>query len=285
MSGLSVPIRSKSHRKSPTIFTYGVLGVATLFSLTPILWGLSTSLKPEAWVVRYPPHWLPPVWTFENYVKVLQSNMPRYMFNSIWVGAATVCITLAVSVHAAYAAARFRFTGRNTLLFLILSTAMIPGISVLIPLYLIATQVGLYNTFTIMIVVYSAWQTPTLVWILKSFFETVPQELEEAALIDGCGRVRTFYQLVLPVSQPGIAAAALLAFVYVWNDFLIAFSFVTKEEMRLISVGLYQYITQYGIAWGELMAAVVLALLPIVILFLVMQTRFIQGLTAGAVKG
>lgn len=211
--------------------------------------------------------------------------MPRYFLNSLLVSFSAVGLTLVVAAHAGYAAARFRFRGKQSIIFVILMTSMIPGICVLVPLYVIAIQLGLHNTFTVMIAIYAAWQTPTVIWILKGFFETIPREIEEAAKIDGCSAIRTFYHLMIPVAQPGLAAAALIAFVYVWNDFLIASTFTTKEEMRLISVGLYNYMSQYGIVWGELTAAVMVALLPVVIMFAALQTRFIQGLAAGASKG
>lgn len=124
-----------------------------------------------------------------------------------------------------------------------------------------------------------------LTWILKGFFESVPQAIEEAALIDGCSKLRTFYTIVLPMSQPGIVSSALLTAVYVWNDFLVSFTFVTKEGLRTVSVGLYSYITQYGVQWGELLSAVMITIIPIIILFVCLQRKFVDGMAAGAVKG
>jgi multiple sugar transport system permease protein len=266
--------------------TYAILIGAGFFALFPILWGLSTSFKPESMVITSPPQWIPAQFTLDNYIQVLfHSKMPHYLLNSVIVSVCSVLLTLLISAHAGYAAARFRFKFRNSLLFFILMTGMIPGICVLVPLYFIAIMLKIYNTFTVMILIYTAWQIPTIVWILKGFFETIPRDIDEAALIDGCSRIRIFYQLMLPIAQPGLAASALLAFVYVWNDFLIAFTFTTKDELRLISVGLFNYLSQYGIIWGQLMAAVMLVLLPMIIVFSILQTRFIQGLSAGASKG
>lgn len=257
-----------------------------VFSLTPILWALSTAFKPASQVLSSPPHWIPRIVTLANFRAVLfQSSMPRYFLNSIVVASITVVVTVGIAAHAGYAAARFRFLGRQGLMFFVLATAMIPGIATLVPLYILATKLGLFNTFTAMIIVYTAWQIPTVVWMLKGFFETIPGDLEEAALIDGCSRLRAFYQVVLPISQPGLASAALLSFVYVWNDFLIAFTFVTKNNLKLVPVGLYNYLSQYGIQWGQLMAAVILALIPVIVLFAGLQTRFIEGMTAGGTKG
>jgi multiple sugar transport system permease protein len=277
-----------STRKSNwiTFLTYFVLILAGIFALFPIVWALSTSFKPESMVITSPPQWIPAKFTLENYEQVLfHSKIPLYLLNSIIVSLCSVVFTLVVAAHAGYAAARFHFKFRNSLLFFILMTGMIPGICVLVPLYFISMFLKIYNTFEVMILIYTAWQVPTIIWVLKGFFETIPRDIDDAALIDGCSPLRIFYQLMLPIAQPGLAASALLAFVYVWNDFLIAFTFTTKDNLRLVSVGLYNYLSQYGIVWGQLMAAVMLVLVPMIILFAILQTRFIQGLSAGASKG
>lgn len=272
--------------KGPRVLVYVVLTVCSAFALIPVLWALSTSLKPEAMIVQYPPQWVPNKLTFDNYFNVLfKSNFLMYFKNSIVVSAISVFVALFVAAHAAYAASRFAFKGKNALLFTILMTSMIPGIAVLIPLYLTSVQVGLYDSFTVMILIYTAWRTPLLVWVLKGFFDTIPREIDEAAKVDGCSRLRTFYQIILPISQAGLSASAILSAVFVWNDFLVAFSFTTQEELRLLSVGLYNYITQYGIQWGQLTAAVIISVIPVVVLFIALQKRFVEGLSAGAVKG
>jgi ABC-type glycerol-3-phosphate transport system permease component len=136
-----------------------------------------------------------------------------------------------------------------------------------------------------MIIVYAAWNVPMLVWLLKGFFESIPPELEEAALVDGCGRLRAFYLIVLPMSRPGLLAGSIMAVMFVWNDFLIGFTLAISEQKRLLPVGLFTYISNYGVEWGQLMAASVIALLPIIIAFFVLQRFLVQGLMSGAVKG
>lgn len=255
-------------------------------AITPVLWGLSTSLKEKGDVVSYPPRWIPNPITFRNFSIVLkETTMPRYFFNSLVVSFITVVITLLIAAHAGYALARFGFPRKELLAFGILATSMIPGISILVPLYYLAAKAKVYDTYGILILVFTAWQMPTVMWLLKGFFEGIPKEIEEAALIDGCTPWNTFYRIVLPLAKPGLAAAGLLTFIYVWNDFLIAFTLTVSGSRRLLAVGLYQYISQYGIEWGELMASVMMALLPIIILFLLLQRAFISGLTAGATKG
>lgn len=272
-------------RKLVDTFTYIALIFAALFALLPLLWGLSTSLKPESLVISATPQWLPTQFTLDNYTLVFQSNIPRALLNSVFVSFVAVGLTLLVAVPAGYVTARYQFKARNTLMFYILATSMIPGIAVLVPLYVIAIRLGLHNTYTSMILIYSAWQAPSVVWITKGFFETIPREIEDAARVDGCSSFRILWQIMLPIVQPGLAAAAMISFVYIWNDFLIAATFITDQNLRLINVGLYQYLSQYGIVWGQLMAAVAITLLPVVMMFVLLERRFIEGLTLGATKG
>lgn len=269
-----------------SISIHAILAGASLFAVAPLLWALVTSLKTQDVIVTYPPAWLPNPVTLENYALVVNgSNMPRYFFNSLIVAGATIVISLVIAAHGGYAAARFTFPGKNVLLFIILATVMIPGIAVLVPLYLTASYIGLHDTYWVLILIYSAWQIPTVLWLMRGFFESVPSELDEAALIDGCTPLQAFYRVVLPLTQPGLAAAAILVFVNVWNEFLIALALTASDHMRLVTTGLYYYVTAFGVEWGKLMAAVVLAIVPGIVLFVPLQRRFVQGLIAGASKG
>lgn len=260
--------------------------LACAFAAGPVIWGLLTSLKPAAQVVAFPPQVLPDPPTLANFLAVWQeSNFPVFFRNSLVVTAASVVAALLLSVHAAYGLARFDFRLKTWLMLGILATSMIPGIAILVPLYNLSVKTGLYNTLPGMIIVYTAWNVPLLVWLLKGFFESVPAELEEAALMDGCGRYRMFYLIVLPIARPGLLAGAIMAMMAVWNDFLIGFTLAVSEQKRLLPYGLYAYISNIGVDWGQLMAATVLALLPVVFAFLLMQKWLVQGLMAGAVKG
>jgi ABC-type glycerol-3-phosphate transport system permease component len=260
--------------------------MACVFAISPLLWGLSTSLKPLAQIFLYPPRILPWPVSLENFVKVwTESYFPIYFRNSLLVNAVSVVVSLTLAVHAAYGLARFSFRGKTALLLALLATSMIPGIAILVPLYNLSVQTGLYNSFTGLIIVYSAWNIPMLVWLLKGFFETIPIELEEAAMVDGCSRTHAFYLVVLPLVAPGLLAGAIMTMMFVWNDFLIGFTLTISESRRLLPVGLFAYISNVGIDWGQLTAASMIALLPMVFAFLVMQKWLVQGLTAGAVKG
>jgi ABC-type glycerol-3-phosphate transport system permease component len=269
-----------------SIGIYGTLMLTCAFTIFPILWGIATAFKDQGSIVSYPPMWLPHPVVANNYQMVLYgSNMPRYFLNSLVVAFATVVFTLVVASHGGYAAARFKFPLKNLLLFVILATIMIPGIAVLVPLYMIASRVGLHDTYWCLIIIYSAWQVPTVLWLMRGFFESIPKELEEAALIDGCGHLQAFYRVIAPLTRPGLAAAAVVVFVFVWNEFIIALTMTASDNMRLISVGLYYYVSAFGVEWGKLMAAVSVALIPAVALFIILQRQFIQGLTSGATKG
>jgi multiple sugar transport system permease protein len=265
---------------------YGGLGAASLFAIFPLLWGLSTSFKPESTVLSTPVRWIPEHFTLENYRAVLfDSQIPLNLLNSVIVSVVTVAVTLLIAVPAAYSAARFSFRGKPALLFFILMTSMVPGIAVLVPLYYLAVKLGVYDTYFVMIVIYAAWQVPTIIWILRGFFESIPSDIEEAGRVDGTTTFGAFMRLILPLAKPGLGAAAIITFVYVWNDYLIASTFVSDPDLRLISVGLYTYLTQYGTVWGQLTAALMVTLLPMIIAFVLFERRLVAGLSAGASKG
>jgi multiple sugar transport system permease protein len=273
----------RARRRDVTLIALTVLACA--FAAGPIVWGTLTSLKLPTQVVTYPPELLPTPPTLVNFLAVWnESNFPVFFRNSIVVTLAAVALSLVLAVHAAYGLARFNFRGKTLLMLGILATSMIPGIAILVPLYNLSVQVKLYNTLTGMILIYTAWNVPLVIWLLKGFFEKVPRELEEAAQMDGCGRYRVFYLIVLPLARPGMLAASIMAMMAVWNDFLIGFTLAVSEQKRLLPFGLYTYISNVGVDWGQLMAATVLALVPVLIAFLIMQKWLVQGLMAGAVK-
>jgi len=274
------------YQKKFNFITYIFLSFASLFAIFPILWALGTSLKPESLVLTSPVNWVPERITLENYYRVLfKSNIPRALLNSFFVTLSAVVLMLIVAILAGYVFSRFSLKGKKIILFYILMTSMIPGISVLLPLFYIASNLGLTNNFGTMIYIFAGAQTPIAVWIIKGFFDSIPIEIEEAAKVDGCSSFRILWQVMLPIIQPGVAAAAIISFVTIWNDYIISATFITIPEMRLINVSLYQYLSFYGIVWGQLMAAVIVALSPIVIIFVALESRFIEGLSAGSIKG
>lgn len=265
---------------------YAFLLLACAFVLVPLAWGLSTSFKAPQDVFASPPQWIPATIELGNYSRGLFApRFMRYILNSALVVAGALVLSVALAVHAAYAVSRFQFRFKEALLFVIWSTVMIPGVSIIVPLYLMAVDIGIYDTLFVVVVAYSAWLVPTLIWLLRGFIDTIPTELEESAFVDGCGRLKTFYVVVLPLLRPGLAAAGVLVFVTIWNDFLLAFALTLRDENRLLQVGLYSFVTELGIEWGPLMAATIGSTIPVIVAFALLQRSFIQGLTGGAVKG
>lgn len=286
MSDVKHKTSVRGREKVGNVVTYLVLFLFIALMIIPIFWGFLTSWKGTAEISRFPPTIFPEIIDIGNFYKVLfMSNFSTYFMNSVIVTVTCVVISTVIAGHAAYALARFRIKHREKIMFAILMTSMVPAVALLIPLYIMSVKAGLYNTRIMLVLVYTAWRTPMLTWILKGFFESAPVAIEEAAMIDGCSRLKTFYKVVVPISQPGIVSSALLTAVYVWNDFLVSFTFVTDEKLRTVSVGLYSYITQYGVQWGELMAAVMVTIIPIIIMFVCLQSKFVDGMAAGAVKG
>ncbi len=279
----------RPRRLSRTLTSLGIYVVLVpmcLYALLPIYWAVNTSLKPESGIMSSPPQWLPNPVSLEHYADVLtRSKLPRNYVNSIFLAIATILIVLTLAAHAGYAVARFEFRAKNILMFVLLATAMIPGIVTLIPQYMLAVRVGIYDSFLGLILVFSAWQIPTVVWLLRAFFENIPRDLDEAALLDGCSRLGAFYRVVLPLSQPGLAAAAIMVFVWVWNEFLISLNLTASDLIRPLTVGLFFFIGESGILWGNMAAAACIALMPAITVFILLQRRFIEGLVAGATKG
>jgi len=265
---------------------YALLILASGFALAPLLWGLSTSFKAPAEILALPPRWLPDALHWENYrASLMRPRFAQYFANSLSVVALALVLSLAAATHAAYALARRDFRGKEVFAFVLWGTVMIPSVAIIVPLYLIAVDVGLYDTHFGLALVFAALLTPTLIWLLRGFVEAVPIELEEAARVDGCSPLKTFYIIVVPLLRPGIGAAAILVFVTIWNDFLVSYSLTLKDSNRLVQVGLYAFVTELGIEHGPLMAGAIGATLPILIAFALLQRHFIRGFTGGAVKG
>lgn len=272
--------------RSHAVVRWGLLLLAALCALVPVYWTLNTSLKLEENVASFPPKWLPDPLTTGNYESLLNgSSIPQNYLNSIILAGASILLTLILGAHAGYAAARFNFRGKGGVMFLLLMTVMIPGIVTLIPQYFLAVQLGLYDTTLALVLIYTAWQLPTVVWIMKGFFEGIPAELEDSARVDGCTSLGAFYRVVVPLSWPGLAAAAIVVFVWVWNEFIIAVNLTASDSTQPLTVGLYFFVGETGIEWGRMTAAAICALLPVILAFLLLQRRFVEGLTAGALKG
>jgi ABC-type glycerol-3-phosphate transport system permease component len=262
-----------------------ILIAGILLYLSNSLWALSTSFKPQSEILTDPPSLLPHHLSLESYATVLRGQFARWFLNSLLVGVGTVVLVLAISIPAAYGATRFKFRGQTALLFCILAGTAVGQVATVVPFYFVASKLGLVDTYVVLILVYSVWMTPLAVWLLRGYFKSIPTDLDEAAMLDGCSRFGAMTRVILPLTRPGLASAALIIFVYSWNEFILASTLTSSDQMRTAPVGIHLFLATYGVDWGSISAASILSLLPILALFLLLQKQFIAGLTGGAVTG
>jgi multiple sugar transport system permease protein len=255
------------------------------YCLAPFLWQVVTSLKPAAELVALPPL-LPARPTLEHYAAIFTGHpAARLILNSTVVALGTTLLALALGALAAYAAAVLRMRGRGAILGVVLAISMFPPIATVSPLFLLLNALGLRDTLAALILTYSTFSLPLAVWLLASFFDALPRELYVAARVDGCTSFGALWRVVLPLAAPGILAAALLVFIFAWNEFLFALAFTATEASRTLPVGIALFPGLHEVPYGEIAAASVVATLPVVVLAFVFQRRIVEGLTAGAVKG
>jgi multiple sugar transport system permease protein len=264
---------------------YAILLLASAVVLIPTLWMVSTAFKSNEEVMISPPVWIPNNPTIESFIRIWRDYpFADYFLNSVYIVVASTIISLVFSALAGYGASRFKFPGKGAFLTFLLVTQMFPSIMLLIPFYKVLKTFGLIDTHEGLIVVYISFAIPFCTWMMLGFFQGIPKELDEAAMIDGCSQIRTFFQIILPLSLPGLAATAIYSFLMGWNEYMFAFVLMTTESMKTLPVGIGQLNGYYKIAWNDMMAASIISSLPLIILFLFMQKYFISSLTAGAVK-
>ena len=264
------------------------LAALTLFAMLPFVWVFLASFKTRAELYATPIVYLPAALSVANYVEAWTSKLTpfsRFFANSLWVSSVTMVATTLVSILAGYALARFRFAGRQTFLLIFLATQMFPAVLLIAPLLSQWYALGLIDTYQALIYSNFSFTVPFTVWMLVGYFESIPVELEESAMLDGCNRFGALCRVVLPLAAPGVAATAIFAFVASWSELLFAITFTSQTEMRTLSAGLLFMVGQYEIQWGQLSAGVIISTVPVAILFTYLQRHLIQGLSAGAVKG
>ncbi len=259
--------------------------LVALVILLPFFWMVSVSLKPPTEAFAIPARLWPENPTLENYVTAFRPEFRTYFVNSIIVSLSTVVITVTLALFAAYAFTRAQFRVLSLIMTLVIVTQMFPASAIIIPIYKMMKAADLLNTYASLIIAYVTVTLPVAIWMLRGFMANLPVTLEEAAAIDGAGPLRTFFEIVVPLCRPGIMATTVFVLIVTWQEFLFALSFTSTKEMRTLPVGVNDFIGQYGIRYGELMASSVLISLPVIIIFFVLQRQFVAGLTAGAVKG
>lgn len=261
-----------------------------LYTLLPMAWMLLTSLKTGFAAMQFPPQWWPAEPTLYSYFKLLDpensvgQDFLHYFWNSIFVSTMTTILAIVVAVPAAYAFSRFRFPGRTFLFFSVLLRNMFPAVIFLVPLFILMRWLGLVNTHGSLILTYLTFGLPLAIWLLKGFYDNIPIQLEQAARIDGATRFKAFLLVVMPLSAPGIIATAIYSFILAWNEYIYAYTFLTRNDQLTLPVGLQRFFSENTTDWPGLMAASFMMSVPVVVLFLVLQRYFVRALTEGAVK-
>ncbi|MEO7913650.1 MAG: carbohydrate ABC transporter permease [Roseiflexaceae bacterium] len=267
------------------ITRYLLLVFGALVLLLPFLYMVSTSFKPHAFVLELPPRFIPSEPTIENYTRALTTNhFGQYFLNSALVSVSSTAITVVLSAMLAYAFARWEFPGRDLLFYAMLGTMMVPALTLIIPQFVLAKQLHLLNSRWGLVVVYSAG-TAFNMFLLRGFFEEIPQDLLDSALIDGAGPFATFWRIALPLARPALAATAIFSFLGAWDEFTWALTAINDEKLYTLPIGLRLFQQQHGTEWGLVFAASVIAVLPTILVFVIFQRHFIKGVMSGAVKG
>lgn len=268
-----------------TVILIAISGLLLLVWTFPVLWGVVTSLKTERDVLSYPPTVIfEPTW--QNYLDALigRDSIVPNLWSSLIIATATTALTIGLAVPAAYAFARLRLRAKKPLGFYTLATQMVPPVGLVIPYFLILNHIGWLDTYQGMIIVYLTFSLPFAIWLMVSYMEDIPLEMEEAALLDRASRFQAFWHIILPQVRGGIAVTVIFIFLNAWNEFLFAVQ-LSGNAVRPVTVAMYNFISVEQTMWAKLSAAAMIAMLPVIILGLAGQKHIVKGLTVGAIKG
>src|SRR5829696_5159117 len=282
----SARARSRSSELGWALLRWATVGLALAVTIVPFFWLVTTSFKRQVDYLAYPPVIFPPAWTLEGYrVLFQQQNLGHFFANSVIITLASTALAVFLGALAAYslARARFPFKLNGILAFWMLLTRMYPAIATAIPYFLIMRDLRLLDTRPALILTYTAFNLPFVIWLLIGFYEELPAELERAAMIDGCNAWQRFWKIVLPLSAPALVATAILSAVLAWNEFLFAVM-LTRVEAKTLPVVMSGFITDKGMQWDQMTALGVITILPVLIFALAVQRYLVRGLTLGAVK-
>ena len=276
-------------RRGPRIartIRIALLVVVTGLLLFPFYWTLLTSLQPRGAIYKTHPSLLPEAFRWQSYLEIFQLRpFEVWLQNSFVIAAGTTALSMVLAIPAAYSLARFAYRGKRSLGMIVLVTQMLPASLIVVPMYLAFLRYGLLESKLGVILAHASMTLPYTIWMLRGFFETVPMEILEAAMVDGCSRIRAMLRISLPLAVPGIVGAGLYVFETSWNEYLFARTFISRGENMLVSVGISTFIGEYTVFWHQIMAAAVISAVPAFLIFFVFQRFLVQGLSSGAVKG
>lgn len=279
--------KAKSHGrvKRFPVFSLIIVILGSIGVLVPVYWMIITAFKPSTELFSIPPTLWPKDFTLQGFKNVIQLyDFPRYFLNSMIVVCGSTILTLLVSTLAGYGASRYNFKGKGAFLGFVLVTQMFPSVIMLIPYFRILRMYHLINTYMGLIIVYISFQTPLCTWLMYSYFKTIPKELDQAAAIDGLSHWGIFWRIDLPLSIPGLASTAIYSFINSWNEFQFAMTLTTSEKMKTVAVGIGEMLDDTNVFYSDMMAACILASIPLMIFFFFGQNLFFAGMTAGSVK-
>ncbi len=277
-------MRRAVRKKLNSALVYTILIFLSCVIAFPFIWLVITAFKTYPDIYAYPIRYLPQEITLEHFEKISSMNFLSYFKNSMIVGFGTMILSVLIALFPAYAFSRYRFRGKGVLLTTVLLLQMFPQVVFLVPMFKFLSSIGWLDSYWGIIFSYLPFTTPISIVFLRSFFISVPKSLEEAAMIDGCGRMKAFWKVIFPVTLPGISAVGVYAFLFSWSELLYSMSILVGKERQTIPVFLSLFIGQYQTRWGPLFAGSILSTLPPLIIFMVLQRYFISGLVSGAVK-
>ncbi|MBK5261976.1 MAG: carbohydrate ABC transporter permease [Peptostreptococcaceae bacterium] len=260
--------------------------VLLMFMLFPFFVMLSTMFKSSAEVYQKPPYWIPKEFQFNNFVKVwTEYNLLGYFKNSIIIGLGTTLLNTLIIIPASYAIARFRFQGRSVVLYTLLAMQMFSPVIIIISLFKIFVKLHLLDSLFGLVLANTVITLSFTTWLMFGYFSSIPREIEDAARIDGCNRIGTLIRIMIPIAAPGLVTAMIYTFIQAWNDFLFPLSFINAQKKMPLTLGIYQFVGRWSTQWEMLNVATFLALIPVLILFFLIEKQLVAGLAGGAVKG
>jgi multiple sugar transport system permease protein len=273
-------------RSAMTLGKYAAILFYVTFALFPLYWLLKIAVTPDRLIYSDGTRLWPSEFTLSNFTAVLfQTDFLSYFTNSLVVSLGTAALTTIFAAGAGYAFSRFNFGGKKIIIAVMLITQMFPLLMIIAPVYKIIASLGLLNSLTSLIIVYTAFNIPFATFLMQSFFDGIPKDLEEAAMMDGCSRFQALRKVIFPLTLPGLGATLGFVFTAAWSELLFALMLISKNDTMTFPVGLLTFVSKFSVDWGQMMAAGVLALIPSCLFFIFIQRYLVQGLTSGAVKG